>query len=182
MRHRHVRFALFILIGIAMLAIAGHKIVLAEYTLRHGAPYRVRLTGFDPQDPFRGHYLLFRMPDRAERADSGWAGRPGDRGFVTLSRSGDGFAVFAELRAAPPAAGDYLRVDRRYMSQEFTPPFDRYFVNERQARFAEDAMREAQTAGRCFLDFRVYNGFAAIEDIVIGDTPLRQLLKADAGK
>lgn len=182
MRHRHFRFALFVLTGFVMLGIAGFKIVLAEYTLRYGVPYRVRLTGFDPQDPFRGHYLLFRMPDRAEKADAGWTGRPGDRGFVTLSRGEDGFAVFDELRAAPPATGDYLRVNRRYMSQEFTPPFDRYFVNERQARFAEDAMRRAQDEGRCFLDFRVHGGFAAIEDIVIGDTPLRRLLRDDAEK
>ena len=33
----------------------------AEWALRGGVPVRVRITGYDPRDPIRGHYLRFRF-------------------------------------------------------------------------------------------------------------------------
>lgn len=79
-----------------------------------------------------------------------------------------------------PETGDYLQVrSQRWWNGDnlrFVPPFYRYYVNERQAREAEHIMQRAQAKNDCFLQFKVYNGFAVIEDILIGGQPLNKLL------
>lgn len=173
---------LFILLNLAMLAAAAWKIYQAHVTLLDGRSYRVRITGHDPADIFRGRYLRFAMPDTA-RARSEQLPPDARRGYVTLSEGPDGFAQFDLLSSKPDRNIESLAVKLQhwnYSSARFSPPFSRYYINERQAEKAEKLFLEAVRRKEAVLLFRVKDGFAVIEDIELGGRPLRKLLDEDA--
>lgn len=173
---------LFVLLNLAMLTAAGWKIYQAHTTLLDGRPYRVRITGHDPADIFRGRYLRFAMPDTA-RARSDKLPPDARRAYVTMSEGPDGFAQFDLLSPRPDRTIESLAVKLQrwnHMDNHFIPPFNRYYINERQAAKAEKLFLEAVRRKEAVLLFRVKDGFAVIEDIELGGRPLRELLAGGA--
>jgi uncharacterized membrane-anchored protein len=56
------RRALSLLLALALPIVAlAVMVARAEIVSRSGRPYRIHITGYDPRDPIRGHYLRYRL-------------------------------------------------------------------------------------------------------------------------
>ena len=98
----------------------------AEWSLRGGVPVRVRITGYDPRDLIRGHYLRFRF---AWNWEGGAAPRGPTSALCVLSRdenplvrplaSASDPACELELRLQP---GDAFRFQPEGVSDQLFVP------------------------------------------------------------
>ena len=99
----------------------------AEWALRGGVPVRIRITGYDPRDPIRGHYLRYRF---AWNWEGGAA--PGATAALCLLSRGDDPAARPLASAADPACelpvrlqpGDAPRFQPEGVSDELFIPED----------------------------------------------------------
>lgn len=149
----------------------------------HGTAYRFRTAPVDPVDPFRGRYVTLRFA-AAEIAIPAGASYPPDQAlYAPITVEPSGFAVLQPPRLQPPE-GDYLevrvahRVDDTRLRVRL--PFDRYYLNERQAPEAERLAREAMRADRerslapSWAVVRVLSGEAILTELFINGVPVRQ--------
>ena len=157
-----------------------------ENVLQTGQIYRFRTAPVDPYDAFRGKFVALSYANTAAPIKNGDTLSFGSVAYVSLTRDGNGFAVFRELSLNPPVTGDYVRVECRNIERDHTAhfrlPFDRLFMEENKAPQAELAYRRfdnrrAQTQIPAYVSVRVKNGRGVIEDLYINDEPIRNFLK-----
>ncbi len=68
--NRSLRLALFVVVALVQLAVAGGAIVKSELALRTGEAFRFRIQPVDPVDAFRGRYVAIRFAvERAPATD-----------------------------------------------------------------------------------------------------------------
>jgi hypothetical protein len=129
---KHWKIALALLLPLAALA-AG--IVRSERALATATPWAIPITGYDPRDPLRGHYIQFRYDWKVV----GEAGLCRDGGCLICLRRSDG-GVEAEIMARDTNEACPDRVDpvASHISPEFA---SRIFVSETSAPELEEALR-----------------------------------------
>jgi uncharacterized membrane-anchored protein len=178
-------FGLFLVLAVVQLALPLGQIWKYENVLRSGQLYKFRTAPVDPYDAFRGKYVALNYADTEAVMRKGDSLNRGQSAYVSLRKDENGFAQFAELAAAPPPAGDYLRVEYQDSSENkahFSVPFDTLFMEENKASQAERAYwryanRRDQTSRRAYVLVRVKGGRGVIEDLYIEDQPVREFIK-----
>ena len=178
-------FGLFVTVAVVQLAVPVSQIWRHEDVLATGHAYKFRTPPVDPSDAFRGRYVALQFAGTAAPVRLGDKLEYRQRAYVRLGEGADGFAQFKELSAAPPATGDYLRVNFPYGSSTnmtFSLPFDRFYMEESAAPRAESAYREfgnrrGHTNDQTYVMVRVKGGRAVIENLFIKDKPARQFLE-----
>jgi uncharacterized membrane-anchored protein len=179
-------FGLFLVLAIAQLALPLGQIWKYEDVLRNGRLYKFRTAPVDPYDALRGKYVALNYADTEAVLRSGDSINPhGGPAYVSLRRDDNGFAQFVELTAAPPLAGDYLRVECQYSDRNkmrFVLPFDKFFMEENKAPQAEQAYRRygnqrGRIDSRTYVVARVKDGRSVIEDLYVDDQPIREFIK-----
>ena len=189
MMGRRLRLALFSIVALVQLAVAGGAIVRSELALRTGEAFRFRIQPVDPVDAFRGRYVAIRFAvDRAPVADD-LELRPKKRVFVPIEIDGDGFAILGQADVDPPARGPYLRLRAGgiYPDEEgnrfvwVTMPFRRYYMDEDLAPEAERAVWGGRRGQReASVSIRIRDGVGVIEELFVDDIPIHQWLAEDA--
>ncbi len=191
---RWIAFAIGVVatLGIPVSAIWSHY-----QTLATGEVVKFRLAPVDPYDPFRGRYVALRLENNrvpAAEPDSLADSRRGSA-YLSFDTDENGFALPIALHQEPPAGAHYLKV---YNVWEAIPgefsyqlPFDRYYLNEKDASLAEDIARDSLRARRdetepeqlpSYLVLRVLQGNAAIEALMIDDVPVEQRVREEQAK
>lgn len=187
--NRSLRLALFVVVALVQLAVAGGAIVKSELALRTGEAFRFRIQPVDPVDAFRGRYVAIRFAiDRAPVADD-LELRPKKRVFVPIEIDADGFAILGRADVEPPARGSYLRLQAGgiYPDEEgnrfvwVSMPFGRYYMDEDLAPKAERAVWGGPRGQReAFVSVRVRDGVGVIEDLYVDGVPIHQWLAENA--
>lgn len=189
MNGRRIAIAL-LLVGIALQwAVPVHLIQRGQAALDEGAPYRFRTAPVDPVDPFRGRYVVLDFV-AASVAQPQAAARyaHGERGYAPIRVGSDGFAVLDPPLPQPPASGDYLQVRVTWAGEDelrLQLPFDRYYLDEHLAPEAERRYRDSNRvdadgvddARPAWVQVRVRDGYALIEELYIDGRPVRELLR-----
>ena len=179
-------FGLFVTLALVQLAVPIGQIHKYEDGLQTGQIYRFRTAPVDPYDAFRGRYVALSYANTAAPNKNGETIPFGSVAYVSMTRDGNGFAVFQELSLNPPLTGDYLRVECRNTELDhrthFLLPFDRFFMEENKAPQAELAYRRygnpsAQIKIPVYVSVRVKNGRGVIENLYINNEPIRNFLK-----
>jgi len=176
MKSSRIVLSLFVVVALAQLAVATNQLWRSEWTLRMGKRYKFRTAPVDPYDAFRGRYVALAF----EEHEAPWKGesrmRYGDTAFAVLREDAEGFARVSYLTAMRPDNGDYLRVKVGYSGKSnlvsYTFLFDRFYMEERKAPKAEQAYRE--NSRNTYALVRVRNGIGVIEDLFVGDKPIRE--------
>lgn len=171
----------FIVVGIIQLSAVIYQIVRYEYILKTGAVYKLRTAPVDPHDIFRGKYVALQYANTYAPVKKDDVIKPHSRGFVSLSKDKDGFAVFTEISSSPPRSGDYLRVIAD-SSGSFKLPYNRFYMEETSAYEAESlyrryAPRFNQKDTNNYVLLRVKGGRGVIEDLVVNGVPVRKLIQ-----
>jgi uncharacterized membrane-anchored protein len=185
--------SLFIL-GILILvqfAVPFSMIRNREKILNHGALFKFKTRPIDPADPFQGRYVQLGI-------DKDYIPYPEDQKpdlnykaviFATVEADEDGFARFTDWNREKPANGNFLKTrnkgqhrvwipeskKRVYKGMRLDIPFDRYYMEETKAPRAETLTREATRNTNCWVNVRILNGKAVIEDVFAEGQSLRVL-------
>ena len=188
---QRLRLALFTVVALVQLAVAGGAIVRSELALRTGEAFRFRIQPVDPVDAFRGRYVAIRFAiDRAPVADD-LELRPKKRVFVPIEVDADGFAILGQADVDPPARGPYLRLRAGgiYPDEEgnrfvwVTMPFRRYYMDEDLAPKAERAVWGGRRGQReAFVSVRIRDGVGVIEELYVDEVPIHRWLAENADR
>ena len=186
---RNLRFALFAVVALVQLAVAGSAIVKSELALRTGEAFRFRIQPVDPVDAFRGRYVAIRFAvDRAQVVE-GAAVRPRKYIFVPIEVDADGFAALGWADVDPPDEGAYLRLRAGVVTPDedgnqqvwLQMPFRRFYMDEDKAPKAERAVWSQRRGQRnASVSVRIRHGVGVIEELYIDDVPIHQWLEDNA--
>jgi uncharacterized membrane-anchored protein len=146
-------------------------IVRAEYHLSQGEEWKFEVTGYDPRDLLRGHYLRFNLAYDWENSRSS-CDNPAD---CCLCLTDTGQIVPKVKRTSCSIAKTQCD---GYMLSEFERSLNRYYIPEEQARQAEKILREARVDNQAFLSVAISAaGEPVISDMIINGESLMELLK-----
>ena len=183
---RNTLIAAFVVLALIQAAVPLFMIARREATLRNGVQYKFRTAPVDPADPFRGRYVALRMEQESVVVPKEADYRRGERVYATLTKTPDGFTRFGALSRTRPESEAFIKVRVRYPqswgatnSVYLDLPFDRYYMNEKQAPRAEQAywQNSRRTNQNAHVTVRVKSGSAVLESLYIGDKKIEDYLK-----
>ena len=186
---RNVKAVLLAVVVLLQLGALAWMIRDHEHVLERGTVYKFRTAPIDPRDPFRGEYVVLNF--EAESGNWPLAAGAGNSGnthaYGLLGLDSAGFAIITALSTEAPAQGDHLAVT--YMTwgsdtaQRIALPFDRYYLQEGDGAATESMLQPQWDQGEpeeplpAYAVVRVLDGKAVIENLVIGDRPLKEWLE-----
>jgi len=176
------RLIVFILVGIAQLAIPASLIWKREQTLRRGSVWKLRTAPVDPVDAFRGRYVALEFEAEGQEISPPPNISYDQSVFITKRQNPEGFAEIDQVLTSVPAGDDFIEAQLR--GKTVSLPFDKYWVTERDAPAAEAAYRAQSRREKrnAFVTVRVFRGDAAVEQLYLDGMPLGEYLRANAAK
>ena len=175
------RLIVFVLVGLAQLAVPASLILKREQTLRHGSVWKFRTAPVDPVDAFRGRYVALEFEAEGQEISPPPNFNFDQPVFVTLRQNAEGFAEIDQVLSGRPARDDFIKA--HLVGKTVSLPFDKYWVTEREAPAAEAAYRAQSRREKrnAFTTVRVFRGDAALEQLYLDGLPLGEYLRANAG-
>jgi uncharacterized membrane-anchored protein len=186
---------LLILVGM-QLAAAYSLIRSREKVLREGELFRFQTRPIDPADPFQGRYVRLGIRQDYVPLDKQSVEEIPEMStvYAVLDTDDDGFARFIRLERDRPTDGHYLKTrhrgwrtewdgetqSQRHLGSRIAIPFDRFYMDEAKAPLAERIALESTRTTNCWVEVRVLNGHAVIEDVYAEGQSLRDLAAREA--
>lgn len=172
---------IFAAVALAQLSVPVLMAWNRAQTLKHGRVWKFKTAPVDPVDALRGRYISLRF-DIEEFAATERVNHNKDV-YVVLKEDANGFAAVDHLSDAPVHGNDVVRAQAGGWSegkQHIRFSFDRHWIAENIAREADAAYRDNSTRKNqnAFATVRVLDGDAALEQLYIGDQPLREYLRS----
>lgn len=177
----------FLLLALAQIAVPLRMIQHRETVLREGTLYRFKTQPIDPADPFQGRYVWLSIERDTILMPRNQSEGPRyyDHGFASIAVNENGYAYFDQWLTESPEHSDYLATRSRGWSAlddnqseievRIDIPFDRFYMDEAKAPRAEVIARESSRDKTCWVEVRILNGSAVIEDVVVEGLSLREL-------
>jgi uncharacterized membrane-anchored protein len=145
----------------------------AEFHLLKGETFTFAITGYDPRDLLRGHYLQFRVAYDWEEDTQACSTEDGQECCYCLMHS-DG---------PTPKVSHALCVEAEstcdgYLRETEVTDLNRYYIPEEQAQAAEKLLRDGWAEGTAHIQVSITpDGEAQISDLQIGGESLDDLLR-----
>jgi uncharacterized membrane-anchored protein len=175
-----LRLALFAVLVLVQLAVPASMIASHQLTLTHGEPFRFVVRPIDPIDPFRGRYVIVQPLAAQQPAPQGVPVRVGETVYLALAHDADGFAEVLAVSLEAPRDVPYVTARVRFVSGgtlHLELPFERFYMNERQAPRAEAAMwGRPRDTEPTFISVRVRNGRTVLEQLYLAGVPVHDYL------
>lgn len=182
MNKRKIAFAFY---GVIILLIPFYLIFKSESILTEGHQHKIRLQCYDPMDPFRGKYLRLSLNTTVPCENDVKMGSPG---YVILKKDSLGFSYFASVQAKRPSHSDYIEAEvQMVFSGNAVVDLDnmnKYFINEDIASEGEQIIGDftSQAPDKIWLNIRVLDGEARIEDVIVKSKKLLDYIKSGKHK
>lgn len=178
-----------IIFGIVMAAYLIIPIVMItryESVLSEGELFRFHAMPIDPYDSFRGKYIVLRFSEtEVPKSVCSDTLEKGQEVYVNISKRDSDFVVINNVSATGTVGENYFKaiVEYTYEGSESLTldfPFDRFYMNEELAPLAEKILRRSNwtETTEVYVDVRIINGNAVIEDIYVNGKKIVDYLKA----
>lgn len=183
-----------IILGILILvqlAVPFSMIRSRENVLSSGELFRFKTRPVDPVDPFQGRYVRLGIEQDYIPSPEGQKPDIDYRTpiYATVATGEDGFAHFTGWSLEKPVDGSFLKTRYRGTRGEWNQatrtrihkgmrldiPFERFYMDEAKAPRAERLARESTRSTNCWVNVRILNGKAVIEDVFAEGQSLRDL-------
>jgi len=149
-------------------------IARAEYHLSMGTQWDFAITGYDPRDLLRGHYLRFRL-DYDWQTSQKQCVDNSNCAYCLSDIGNKAPKVHIVDTAIAKQCDGYMHYGERQA------PLNRFYIPETQAALAEDLLRQAQSDNSAYLRLSINKeGIAQIVDLIIEGKPLEDLLKKES--
>jgi uncharacterized membrane-anchored protein len=170
----------FVLVGLAQLAVPASLIWKREQTLRRGSVWKFRTAPVDPVDAFRGRYVALEFEAEGQEISPPPNAGYDQTVFVTTRQNAEGFAEIDQVLLSRPPGDDFIEAQLK--GKTVSLPFDKYWVTERDAPAAEAAYRAQSRREKrnAFVTVRVFRGDAALEQLYLDGLPLGEYLRANS--
>lgn len=146
-------------------------IARAEYHEMAGDKWNIEITGYDPRDPLRGHYLQFRLA-------YDW-----DTTKNSCKYGKDCCLCLTKTQAKAPKVHHTSCTTATtqcdgFMLSEHENTLNRFYISETEAKNAENILRQARTDKNAYLTISINKaGKPKVIDLLIGDQPINDILK-----
>ncbi len=176
----------FLVMVAAQWYVPGSMIWEQERTLTEGTPYKFKTRPVDPNDPFRGKYIVMRYEIDSYAFKDSIPEFSREEMYVYIKEGKDGFAEVAEVSATPLQTDwDYVKVSDAYIIGKeihFDLPFDRFYMEESKAYPAEVAVRNAlrqpdSLAPVCYGLVYIKGETAVLDNVFIGDINIKEFVE-----
>ena len=183
---KKITIAGFILTCLAQLFIPANMILDREDVLKTGTEYKFRTAPIDPNDPFRGKYIVLSFQENTFPVNDQYDWTMNDPVFVEFTTDANGFAKIKNVAKTPPKTSDYLHSTIAYIDQSndqyqlvINYPFDRFYMEESKALPAEEAYREAalDSTQVAYALVHLKNGTAVLKDVMIDGKSIKDLVE-----
>lgn len=175
---------LFLLMVSVQLYVPASMIWSKEKIIKEGATYKFKVAPVDPNDPFRGKYVVINVAANHITEVFGNQWEENEAAYVVLGTDLEGYAQASYLTKQEPLGTDYIRVkiDRIAESEVyFDYPFNRFYMDEDKASIAEllyfESLRD--TTSVTYALVMVNNGAAVLQDVRINDVSLVDLAEIE---
>ncbi len=177
MNNKKIILPLFLLMVLAQLYVPTKMIIDSETTLQKGQAYKFKTIPVDPNDPFRGKFIVLRYEANRFEVPINKDFIEGQSVYVSLTNDADGYAQISAITPqAPLNTNDFVQAHISYIlthdtSKELTIsyPFNRYYMEESKAYAAEKAYNEAsrQPHNISYALVTIKDGQAVLQDVLI---------------
>lgn len=170
------------LLFLIQLFVPAQMIYEQEDTLKSGTGYKFKTQPIDPNDPFRGKYIVLNYEMDSFETEEDWSMYKGNV-YVYLETDTEGYATVKTVSKSPLAiTEDYVIAESNYnygKKVNFDLPFNRFYMNENKAYDAEVSVRQAQrdTSKTCYGLVYVKNGTAVLKNVFIDNVPIQQYVE-----
>ncbi len=186
MFNKKILWIVFGLVVLLQLWAPASMIIEKEAVLKNGKSYKFRSAPVDPNDPFRGKYIVLRLDAASFKALPAQDWKAGQTVYVQVREDSAGFAQIAALHKKMPAtdtniikaAVNYIGYDS--LKEVFIEwPFEKFYMEESKAYQAELAYNKAaaDTGQKTYALVKVKNGDAVLQDVFINDHPIVYYIK-----
>jgi hypothetical protein len=150
----------------------------AEYVVRSGRRWQVRITGYDPRDIVSGQFLRYRIAwDWEGGAEPRLASCPDGACALCLNRRPGDSAAIPEPRVRRAASSDVGGCDS-FFPTEAEEKLHRYYIPEGMGGKLEEALRDRSRQVSLQLSIS-RAGKVAVTELLIDGAPWRERLKGD---
>ena len=176
----------FALMVIVQWLVPGQMIWKKEKVLAEGVTYKFQSAPIDPNDPFRGKYIVLNFKENSLTVKKETSFDYGEKVYVTFSVNKEGFAFINSVGKTKPAKKDFLETAINYVSDEkdsttifINYPFEKFYMDEYKAPRAEAIYRERNIdeSQKAYALVSLLNGDAVIKDVFINDTSIHQIIR-----
>ncbi len=188
MKNKYTLLIAFIFVAAAQIYIPVSMIAEREDIIKTGKIFKFRTAPIDPNDPFRGKYVILSFDQTTFKTIDSLQFNRGDDIFVLLSENHEGFAEIENLSLeAPSGAIDYVKAKIGYIgtyndttSITINYPFDRYYMEEYKALEAEEIYTESQLDFNTitYAQVKIKDGEAVLEDVMIDGVSIKDLVES----
>ncbi|MBF0486214.1 MAG: GDYXXLXY domain-containing protein [Candidatus Omnitrophica bacterium] len=183
---RNLIIGLFACLVLLQIAVPVSMIVQRESILKTGTQFRFKTAPVDPYDAFRGRFVALRVAggDNIPRPE-GLDLKYGQKVYAQIGLDDKGFAKVSQITLQKPQGSAYMTATVNVFSPLTKEvvlhlPIDRYYMEESAAPRAERVYREHSRRGvrqDAYVDVRVKDGEAVIEELYIGGERIEDVLK-----
>lgn len=157
-----------------------------ENVLKTGKAFKFRSMPVDPNDPFRGKYIVLSFSENSYKNKEKINWETGEMIYVQLTTDSAGFAKIFSIHKDKPGRGiDFVKTTLNYIDSDNTKtvfinwPFERFYMEESKAYDAEQAYVKsmADSNNITYALVKVKNGDAVLENVFINDKPIASFIK-----
>ena len=181
----------FILIALVQWLVPANIMWTKEEVLRKGKTFRFETEPVDPTNPFLGKYIHLFYKEQSLNFKGRKEYTRGQDIYVIFTEDQRGFVKITGVSEKEPAEQlkyfkanvgySYQNVDSINMSFDY--PFNEFYMDEYKAPEAEKIYNRAQRdtmvnpAVATYATVKIWKGRAVLENVIIGDKPIRELIK-----
>lgn len=169
--------AFFVLLIAAQWYVPTDMVLQSSNVLAKGELMRFKCAPIDPQDPFRGSYIVLQLDNRDFPLPANHTFQSGDRVYISFGTDSAGYATIKAISANKPTQMlNILETKIDYISNEDNKPvatldfpFTRFYMDEFKAPKAEKLYNDAMLTDstRTYAIVYIYNGKARISNVVV---------------
>jgi len=158
-----------------------------ENTLQEGTAFKFKTRPVDPNDPFRGKYIVLNYEEDSfeSRQEDNWV--PGSTVYVVIENNQEGYAKIAGLeKEEPTEEPHYIRAEIKHIWGQdpvkviIKYPFERYYMQEHMAPLAEELFRSLNRSNSdkdtIYSLVWVNKGKTALEKVLVNGVPIQDAI------
>ncbi len=193
MKKRTLLFLAFLAMVLVQLYVPAQMIWGREEILNTGREYKFRTAPIDPNDPFRGKYIILRYQQNSVVVPIENPWQHGQDIYVLLKKTDpNGYVRITGISKEEPKNPEsaYVKAKVDYINTQ-TPeagkstvfiayPFDRFYLEESLAEEAEATYVETQEDSTqvAFAVVKIRKGEAVLQDVMIDSVSITDMVKA----
>ena len=165
-----------------------NMIMQQENILKEGTPFKFETQPIDPNDPFRGKFVVLNYKANSIEVADGQQWTRGEPVFVRIQNDANGFAEIVSLeKIAPIDDNQYIKATinrvwgKNPVQVSVRYPFERFYMEESKAPKAEamfrDLWRDSSTTVYGLVV--VHQGAAALEDVLVDGVSISEAVLED---